>query len=60
MVLARRRKTSRARTFTLNKTHIGIGMLGLGILYFFSRAMAQGSPVFEFFTKYSKIAFGEI
>ena len=35
-------------------------MISLGVLYFFSRAMAQGSPVFEFFTKYSKIAFWEV
>ena len=35
-------------------------MIILGILYFFSRMMAQGSPIFNFFTKYSTIAFGEI
>lgn len=35
-------------------------MITIGILYFFSRAMAEGSPIFVFFTKYSQIAFGEI
>jgi len=35
-------------------------MIVLGVLYFFSRVMAEGSPVFNFFTKYSGIAFGEI
>lgn len=35
-------------------------MIILGILYFFSRMMAQGSPIFNFFTKYSTIAFWEI
>ncbi len=35
-------------------------MITLGVLYFFSRAMAQNSPILEFFTKYSSIAFGNI
>ncbi len=35
-------------------------MITLGVLYFFSRAMAQDSPILLFFTKYSSIAFGNI
>ena len=60
-ILARRRTQRRtARSFTVNKNHIWWWMIILGILYFFSRMMAQGSPIFNFFTKYSTIAFGEI
>ena len=59
--MARRKsKKSVSRGFSLNKNHIWGIMIVLGVLYFFSRMMAKGSPVFNFFTKYSGIAFGEI
>ncbi|MCF7834859.1 DNA translocase FtsK [Candidatus Gracilibacteria bacterium] len=35
-------------------------MLIIGILYFFSLSLAEGSPVFDFMTNYAKIAFGDI
>jgi len=50
----------RSRTYSINKNHIGFGMIILGILYFFSRTMAPDSPILTFFTNYSSIAFGNI
>lgn len=35
-------------------------MIVLGVLYFFSMKMAEGSPLFNFFNQYSKIAFGQL
>lgn len=35
-------------------------MIIIGMLYFFSKAMAPWSPIFNFFNNYSKIAFGNI
>jgi len=52
----RRRKTS----ITLNKYKIGLILIGLGGIYFFSLYLAKWSPIFEFLTQYASIAFWEI
>ena len=58
--MARRRKRLiSTKSYSINKNHVWFGLIILWVLYFFSRAMAEGSPIFEFFTRYSKIAFWE-
>lgn len=58
--MARRKRRIWKKNIVLNKFKIGIIMLIIWILYFFSLSLAEGSPVFEFMTNYAKIAFGEI
>jgi len=48
------------KNITLNKYKIGIILFILWWLYFFSRYLAKGSPVFKFLTKYASIAFWQI
>ena len=56
----KKRRSSARKDITLNKFKIGLLMLILWILYFFSLYLAKWSPVFDFLTQYAKIAFGEI
>lgn len=60
-MVARRRKYKRRKsTFTLNKTNVGLSLIILWWLYFFSLFMAEWSPLFEILTEYASIWFWEI
>ncbi len=58
--MARRKYRRKKKSITLNKYKIGIGLITLGGIYFFSLYFAKGSPVFEFLTQYASTAFGII
>ncbi|NOZ44350.1 MAG: hypothetical protein GXP45_04370 [bacterium] len=58
--MAKRRYRKKKKSITLNKYKIGIGLIALGGIYFFSLYLAKGSPVFKFLTQYASIAFGNI
>ncbi len=63
MATRRKRRTykkRKAKTFVLSKYNIGIGLIILGFLYFFSLFLAKDSPVFNILTEYASIAFGNI
>lgn len=57
MARRKKRRTKKTRTFTLSKYNVGIGLILLGFLYFFSFSLAQESPLFKILTEYASIAF---
>lgn len=59
--MARRRTyKKKQKSIILNKYKVGLWMIILGGLYFFSLSLAEWSPVFTFLTQYAKIVFWEI
>ena len=59
IVVARRRRHTRS-TVRINKYNVGITLLILGALFFFSKVVAPEAPIFKFLSEYASIAFGEV
>jgi len=57
--LARRRRRSSRSTFKINKYHIGIGFMLIGVLFFFAKQFAPDAPILWRFSKWTSYAFGE-
>ena len=57
--MARRRKRSTRSTFKINKYHIGIGFMVIGLLFFFAKQFAPDAPILWRFSKATSYAFGE-
>lgn len=58
--MPKRRRRRKTKQMTLDKFKIGTGLMILGGLYFFSRYLAKGSPVFEFMVNYARYGFGNV
>ena len=58
--MAKRRYRKKKQTIVLNKYRLGVTMIALWWLYFFSLYLANWSPVFDILTNYASIVFGEI
>ena len=57
--MARRRRRSTRSTFRINKYHIGIGFMLIGLLFFFAKQFAPDAPLLWRFSKATSYAFGE-
>ncbi len=58
--MAKRRYRKKKQTIVLSKYKLGVTMIALWWLYFFSLYLANWSPVFDILTNYASIVFGEI
>ena len=57
--MARRRRRSSRSTFKINKYHIGIGFMLIGLLFFFAKQFAPDAPILWILSKWTSYAFGE-
>ena len=57
--VARRRKNSKT-TLRINKYNVGVTLIILGVIFFFSKFVAPNAPIFGFLTNYASVAFGQI
>lgn len=58
--LAKRKYKRKKKTIILNKYKLGMFMIALWWLYFFSLYLANWSPIFEILTNYASVVFGEV
>jgi hypothetical protein len=56
--LAKRRRTK--ATFKINKYTVGVTLIIVGFIFFFSKYAAPDAPILEFLSHYASIAFGQI
>ena len=59
IILARRRRRSSRSTFRINKYHIGIGFMVIGLLFFFAKQFAPDAPILWRLSKLTSYAFWE-
>jgi hypothetical protein len=53
------KKRSRSKpTVNINKYNVGITLIILGVIFFFSKFAAPEAPIFSFLSNYASIAFG--
>ncbi|MDR0369141.1 MAG: hypothetical protein LBH96_00975 [Candidatus Peribacteria bacterium] len=57
--MAKRRRRGRS-TVKINKYNVGVTLIILGAIFFFSKIVAPEAPIFKFLSEYASIAFGEI
>ncbi len=57
--MARRRRRSTRSTFKINKYHIGIGFMLIGLLFFFAKQFAPNAPILGRLSKWTSYAFWE-
>jgi hypothetical protein len=44
----------------INKYHVGLSLILLGLIFFFSKIAAPEAPIFNFLSNYASIAFGQL
>ena len=59
-VLAKRGRKSGKKALKINKYNVGISLIILGVIFFFSKYMAPSAPVFEFLSHNASVAFGDL